>query len=62
MSDKPNISTIPEIEYLSDHFVSERVKNEQQFYAGYRLRLDHLSDFAGVGKEGSWLNSRHRRK
>lgn len=61
MSD-PIFPQIPEGEYLSDHFESGRVNREQQFYAGYRRRLDHLSDFASVGKEGSWLNSRHRRK
>lgn len=56
MADKIIFPQIPEVEYLSDHFVSVRVNVEQQFYSGYRRSIDGPMH-PQVEAEGSWLNN-----
>ena len=56
MTDKPIFPQIPEVGFLSDHFVSERVHREQFVFGAYR-RSDAGQIMPGVEAEGSAINN-----
>lgn len=62
MTDKPNLSTIPESAYLVQEMESKRIEREQLANSAYRAPLYGEQMMPGVEDEGSWLQRKARKK